>query len=79
MPFYAVKSGGIAIIDESTDVPKTVVVHGPREFTGDVSLLTDRPAVISAYARGKTRVKCHRVGTGPLRRREGRRAGRRPG
>ena len=27
---------------------------GPREFTGDVSLLTDRPAVISAYARGET-------------------------
>ncbi len=32
--------------------PKTIVVHGPREFTGDVSLLTDRPAAISAYARG---------------------------
>ena len=52
MPFYVVESGEIAIVDESTDEPKTIVVHGPREFTGDVSLLTDRPAVVSAYARG---------------------------
>ena len=52
LPFYVVESGEIAIVDESRDEPKTIVVHGPREFTGDVSLLTDRPAVISAYARG---------------------------
>ena len=58
LPFYVVVSGAIAIVDESADVPKTVVVHGPREFTGDVSLLTDRPAVISAYARGETRAYC---------------------
>jgi thioredoxin reductase (NADPH) len=58
LPFYVVESGTIAIVDESADVPKTVVVHGPREFTGDVSLLTDRPAVISAYARGETRAYC---------------------
>ena len=38
--------------------PKTVVVHGPREFTGDVSLLTDRPAAVSAYARGACRAYC---------------------
>src|SRR5512135_348141 len=58
LSFYVVASGAIAIVDESADVPKTVVVHGPREFTGDVSLLTDRPAVISAYARGETRAYC---------------------
>src|SRR3954454_17190007 len=56
--FYVVESGEIAIVDESGDEAKTVVVHGPREFTGDVSLLTDRPAVISAYARGETRAYC---------------------
>src|SRR5512143_4328837 len=65
LPFYVVASGAIAIVDESADVPKTVVVHGPREFTGDVSLLTDRPAVISAYARGDTRAYC--VSQGELR------------
>ncbi len=66
VPFYMVESGGIAIVDESTDVSKTIVVHGPREFTGDVSLLTDRPAAISAYARGDTRAFC--VGQTELRR-----------
>src|SRR6476619_6632977 len=58
VPFYVVESGEIAIVDESADVPKTVVVHGPREFTGDVSLLTDRPAAISAYAKGAVRAYC---------------------
>ena len=66
LPFYVVESGEIAIVDESTDESKTIVVHGPREFTGDVSLLTDRPAVISAYARGDTRAYC--VSQGELRR-----------
>ena len=58
LPFYVVKSGEIAIVDESRDEPITVAVHGPGEFTGDVSLLTDRPAVISAYARGACRAYC---------------------
>ena len=58
LPFYVVESGEIAIVDESRDEPKTIVVHGPREFTGDVSLLTDRPAVVSAYARGACRAYC---------------------
>ena len=59
VPLYVVESGLIAIVDDySTDEPKTVVVHSPREFTGDVSLLTDRPTVIAAYARGATRAYC---------------------
>ncbi len=58
LPFYVVKSGEITIVDESRAAPVTIVVHGPREFTGDVSLLTDRPAVVSAYARGAVRAYC---------------------
>jgi thioredoxin reductase (NADPH) len=58
LPFYVVESGEIAIVDDSADKPKTIVVHGPREFTGDVSLLTDRPAAISAFARGETQAYC---------------------
>lgn len=58
LPFYVVISGEIAIVDDTTDVVKTIVIHGPREFTGDVSLLTDRPALISAYAKGETRAYC---------------------
>jgi thioredoxin reductase (NADPH) len=56
--FYVVESGEIAIVDESGAEPRTIVVHGPREFTGDVALLTDRPAVVSAYARGACRAYC---------------------
>ena len=52
LPFYVVESGAIAIVDESRAEPKTIVIHGPGDFTGDVSLLTDRPAAVSAYARG---------------------------
>ena len=66
LPFYVVESGEIVIVDESRAEPKMVAVHGPAEFTGDVSLLTDRPAVISAYARGETRAYC--VSQGDLRR-----------
>ena len=58
LPLYVVKSGEIAIVDESRAEPKTIVVHGPGQFTGDVSLLTDRPAAISAYARGDCRAYC---------------------
>ncbi len=65
LPFYVVESGEIAIVDETGDRPKTIVVHGPGEFTGDVSLLTDRPAVVSAYARGACRAYC--VSQGELR------------
>lgn len=66
LPFYVVESGEIAMVDESADEPKTVAVHGPGQFAGDVSLLTDRPAVVSAYARGETRAYC--VSPGDLRR-----------
>lgn len=58
VPFYVVETGEIAIVDESTEVSKPVVVHGPREFVGDVSLLTDRPTAVAAYARGETRAYC---------------------
>jgi thioredoxin reductase (NADPH) len=49
--FFVVKSGEIDIVDESGDAPRTVVVHGPGQFTGDVSQVTDRPAIVSAVAR----------------------------
>ncbi len=57
--FYVVESGAIALVDESGDEPRTIVVHGPGQFSGDVAMLTRRPAVLSAYARGTCRA--HRV------------------
>ena len=49
--FFIVKSGEIAIVDESEETPKTVTVHGPGEFTGDVAQLTGSATPVSAVAR----------------------------
>ena len=32
-------------------MPKTITIHRPGEFTGDVAHLTGRPSVVSAVAR----------------------------
>ncbi len=54
--FFVVISGQVEIVDETGDAPKTVIFHGPGEFAGDVSQITGRPAVVSAFARGDTEV-----------------------
>jgi thioredoxin reductase (NADPH) len=54
--FHIVISGAIEIIDVTGDTPRTVVVHGPGHFTGDVSHLTGNPSVIRAVTRGVTEV-----------------------
>jgi thioredoxin reductase (NADPH) len=51
-PFYVVRSGEIVIVEGSTGEPREVTVHAAGEFTGDVDMLTGRPALISAIARG---------------------------
>ena len=50
--FFIVKSGQVEIIDKASDPPKTVVVHNPGEFTGEVAQLTGSGALVSAVARG---------------------------
>jgi len=52
--FFVVKSGRVEIVDNSDDLPKTVAVHGPGDFTGDVSQLTGAPAIVTAVARQET-------------------------
>ena len=54
--FFVVKSGNVEIIDESGDVPKTVTIHAPGNFTGDVAHLTGGAALVSAVARGDCEV-----------------------
>jgi thioredoxin reductase (NADPH) len=54
--FFIVKSGQVEIVDETGDAPKTVMVHGPGEFTGDIALLTGTPALVGAVARGDCEV-----------------------
>jgi thioredoxin reductase (NADPH) len=55
-PFYAVRSGEVAIVEDSTGETRDVTVHAAGEFTGDVDMLTGRPALISAIARGDCEV-----------------------
>ena len=54
--FFVIKSGHIEIIDESGDQPKTVVVLGPGDFTGEVTQLTGTPSLLSGVARGDCEV-----------------------
>jgi thioredoxin reductase (NADPH) len=48
---FIVKSGEIEIIDESGDSPRTVTVHHPGEFSGEVAQLTGSPSLVKAVAR----------------------------
>lgn len=54
--FFVVLSGAVEIVDRSSKEPRTVVVHQPGEFTGDIDILTRRATVVSAIARGDTEV-----------------------
>lgn len=55
VPLYVVESGEIDIVDESAGEPHTIAIHRAGEFSGDVSLLTDRPSLSDpAGRRGPT-------------------------
>src|SRR5207302_2381174 len=54
--FFVVKSGEVEIVDSTGDERKTVTVHRPGSFTGDVTHLTGGRAVVSAIARGPCEV-----------------------
>jgi thioredoxin reductase (NADPH) len=53
MPLFVVIEGEIAILAGTNHL---VTVHRPGEFTGDVDLLSGRPSVVRARARGRTLV-----------------------
>jgi thioredoxin reductase (NADPH) len=46
--FYVVREGSIEILDQSDGEPRSVAVHRPGQFTGDVDMLTGRAAVMNA-------------------------------
>ena len=54
--FFVIVSGAVEIIDRSGETPRTIVVHQAGEFTGDVDLLTRRRPLVTAVARGATKV-----------------------
>ena len=45
-PFFLVLDGDVEIVEHSRGEPRTVAVHQPGEFTGDVDMLTGRAALV---------------------------------
>jgi thioredoxin reductase (NADPH) len=54
--FFVVERGAVEILEHSSGEPKTVALHERHAFGGDVSLVTGRPALVTAVARGETEV-----------------------
>lgn len=54
--FYVVVSGRVEILEHSGGSARTVTIHEPGEFTGDVDMVTGRSALVTAVARGPTRL-----------------------
>lgn len=52
--WFIVESGAIEI-QNPNDGHRLIVVHEPGQFSGDIDLLTGRPVIVTAVARGKTR------------------------
>jgi thioredoxin reductase (NADPH) len=55
LDLFVVESGSIEILNPSDD-NRHVVTHGPGQFAGDIDLLTRRPVIVNAIARGPTRL-----------------------
>jgi thioredoxin reductase (NADPH) len=48
---YIIKSGHVDILNP-TDDHRLIVCHGPGEFIGDIDVITRRPVIVTAIARG---------------------------
>lgn len=55
LDLFIVESGGIEVLNPA-DGDSHIVLHGPGQFAGDIDLLTRRPVIVDAIARGKTKV-----------------------
>src|SRR5436190_15409318 len=55
LDLFVVESGAMEILNPS-DGNRSVVTHGPGQFSGDIDLLTRRPVIVTAVARGRTRL-----------------------
>lgn len=52
--FFVILSGGCCIRD-SVDSDSLIAFHGPGNFSGDVDIMTGRPAPVGGFAEGPTR------------------------
>ena len=55
LDLFVVECGAIDILNPS-DGDRLVVTHRPGQFAGDIDLLTRRPVIVTAVARGETRL-----------------------
>jgi CRP-like cAMP-binding protein len=56
---FIVESGAMEILNPAQD-NRSVVTHGPGQFSGDIDLLTRRPPLVTGVARGRTAADAHR-------------------
>ena len=49
--FFVIRSGEVAILDDG-EMPATIAVLRPGEFTGDIAHLTGGASLVTAVARG---------------------------
>src|SRR5580765_2368871 len=54
---YVVESGGMEIRNPA-DGDRLITVHEPGHFSGDIDVLTGRPVLVTAVAKGPTRLLC---------------------
>ena len=54
---FVVESGRMEIRNPA-DGDRLIVVHEPGHFSGDIDVLTGRPVIVTAVARGPTRLLC---------------------
>lgn len=55
-PFYIVIAGEVRITKQVAGETQLLTVHGPGEFTGDMSMIAGNPAAVTASAAGSCRV-----------------------
>src|SRR4030095_4971113 len=50
VPFFVITTGGIEIVRPSSANETLVVLYGPGQFTGEVNMLSGRPALLQVRA-----------------------------
>ncbi len=49
-PFFAIRSGEVRIVEQDIDGERLIATHGPRNFIGDIDMLTGRSSLFVAIA-----------------------------
>src|SRR6266446_6172419 len=61
---FVIESGAMEILNPAQE-NRSVVTHGPGQFSGDIDLLTRRPPLVTGVARGRTHLM--RISDGRIR------------